>query len=87
MPDEHLSGLLECPVYEDVFGFDRSPMIFFTGSGEFADESRNRQDWYPRGSCGSLSRSKISILYFPARCSSQIFLRFENASSALQTSG
>jgi hypothetical protein len=81
MPDEHLSGLLECPVYEDVFGVRQITDDFLHRLGGVADESRNRQDWYPRASCGFLSRSMISSLYFPARCSSQIFLRFENASS------
>src|ERR1019366_6960688 len=59
---------------------ERSPMIFLTGSGRRRTRVGIARIWSPRASLGFSSRSIASMLYFPARCVSQIFLRLANAS-------
>src|SRR5208283_2641335 len=58
---------------------DRSPIIFLTGTGRRRTRVGIARIWSPRASWGFSRRSITWMRYFPARCVSQIFLRFENA--------
>ena len=56
-------------------------MIFRTGSGSLRTSVGTARIWSPLASCGFFSRSITSMRYWPARCSSQIFLRLAKAAT------
>ena len=64
--------------------FERSPMIFFTGSGSLRTSVGIARIWSPSASWGFFIRSTTSISYRPARCSSQIFFRLARAAMRLR---
>src|SRR5687767_6830167 len=62
---------------------ERSPIILRTGEGSFRTRVGIARIWSPRDSFGFSNRSTTCILYRPARCSLQIFLRLAKAATDL----
>jgi hypothetical protein len=68
------------------FVSERSPMIFFTGSGDFRINVGRARIWSERATCGFFKRSITFIWYLSFNCSSQINLRLLKAAAAFGVS-
>ena len=69
--------------HQDPFGVREVPDDLSHGFRQLADQGRHRQNLVAAGQlAGSSAGRSTSMVYLPARCSSQIFLRFSNAAIA-----